>query len=193
MTVPNLPYNIIVPRAVACPRCMASNTRLNKPLAGVGTMESEKEIRQTKIAIIKIAYQRGHIPEDVFLDPDTLKAWWEALDDAKEKEILEDCSEYVQAEVAKQRRDKRKILLLPVFGLGFAIMGAIPGALIGFITGLFGFHLIAGIVGGIFFFITYPPSRRRRGSQVDALTYFLALCGAVGGGLACYFIGSLQQ
>ncbi len=54
-----------------------------------------------------------------------------------------------------------KILLLPVFGLSFAVMAAIPGALIGLITGLFGFHLIAGIIGGIFFFITYPAQRRR--------------------------------
>ena len=70
-------------------------------------------------------------------------------------------------------------------------MAAIPGALIGLITGLFGFHLIAAIVGGILFFFTYPLSRRRWGSKPDALTYFLALCGAVGGGVACYYVGSL--
>ena len=84
-----------------------------------------------------------------------------------------------------------KILMVPLMLLGFAIMAAIPGALIGLITGLFGVHLIAAIVGGIFFFITYPRSRRRWGSEPDALTYFLALCGAVGGGFACYFVGSL--
>ena len=86
----------------------------------------------------------------------------------------------------------RKILLLPIAGLSFAIMGAIPGALIGLITGHFwGIQLVAAIVGGIFFFVTYPPSRRRWGAEPDGLTYFLALCGAVGGGLACYFVGSL--
>lgn len=84
-----------------------------------------------------------------------------------------------------------KILLVPLMLLGFAVMAAIPGALIGLITGLFGFHLIAAIVGGILFFLTYPRSRRRWGSQPDALTYFLALFGAVGGGFACYFVGSL--
>jgi len=85
----------------------------------------------------------------------------------------------------------RKILVTPLGGIAFAIMVAIPGALIGLITGLFGFHLIASIIGGIFFFITYPRSRRRWGSGPDALTYFFALCGGVGGGLACYFVGNL--
>lgn len=85
----------------------------------------------------------------------------------------------------------KKILIVPLAPLGFAIMAAIPGALIGLVTGLFGFHLIAAIVGGIFFFITYPRSRRRWGAKPDLLTYFLALCGAFGGGLACYFVGSL--
>ncbi len=85
----------------------------------------------------------------------------------------------------------KKIFIILLRLLGFAIMGAIPGALIGLVTGFFGFHLIAAIFSGIFFFITYPRSRRRWGSQVDAFTYFLALCGAVGGGLACYFVGTL--
>ena len=85
----------------------------------------------------------------------------------------------------------RKILIVPAGGLGFAIMAAILGALIGVITGFFGFHLIAAIIGGIFFFITYPRSRIRWGSAPNALTYFLALCGGVGGGLACYFVGNL--
>ncbi|MCD6299659.1 MAG: hypothetical protein J7L78_00590 [Dehalococcoidales bacterium] len=48
-----------------------------------------------------------------------------------------------------------KILLVPLMLLGFAVMAAIPGALIGLITGLFGFQLIAAIVGGILFFFTY--------------------------------------
>lgn len=86
-----------------------------------------------------------------------------------------------------------KVLLIPIFGVGFALMAAIPGAIIGAITGLFNFHMIAAIVGGILFFITYPRSRRRWGSQPDTLTYFLALCGAVGGGLACYFVGNALQ
>ena len=85
----------------------------------------------------------------------------------------------------------RRILMIPIMLLGFAIMAAIPGAIIGLITGLFGFQLIAAIVGGVLFFFTYPRSRRRWGSEPDALTYFLALFGAVGGGFACYFVGSL--
>jgi len=82
------------------------------------------------------------------------------------------------------------ILLIPI---AFPLMGAIPGAIIGLITGLFGFHLIAAIIIGIFIFITYPRSRRRWGSEPDLLTYFLALCGAAGGGFACYFVGNLLQ
>ncbi len=82
------------------------------------------------------------------------------------------------------------ILLVPI---AFPLMGAIPGAIIGLITGLFGFHLIAAIVIGIFIFITYPRSRRRWGSEPDLLTYFFALCGAAGGGFACYFVGNLLQ
>ena len=85
----------------------------------------------------------------------------------------------------------RKILVILLGGLAFAVMTAIPGALIGLITGLFGLHLIAAIVGGILFFITYPRSRRRQGFKTDSLTYFNALCGAIGGGFACYFVGSL--
>lgn len=87
----------------------------------------------------------------------------------------------------------RRILLTVGGGVAFAIMAAIPGALIGLITGFFGFHKIAAIAGGIIFFITYPPSRRRWGAKPDALTYFFALCGGIGGGLACYFVGNLLQ
>jgi len=64
-----------------------------------------------------------------------------------------------------ESRGSWKILLLPICGLSFAIMGAIPGAIIGAITGLFDFHMIAAIVGGIFFFITYPAQRRKKGAS----------------------------
>jgi hypothetical protein len=73
----------------------------------------------------------------------------------------------------------------------FAVIAAIPGVLTGIITGLFHFNLIAAIVGGLLFFIVYPRFRKNRGGQVDALSYFLALCGGIGGGLACYFVGNL--
>ena len=85
----------------------------------------------------------------------------------------------------------KRILLIPLSGIGFAIMAAIPGALIGLITGLFHFNLVAAIVGGLLFFIIYPRFRRNRGGQIDALSYFLALCGGIGEGLSCYFIGNL--
>jgi hypothetical protein len=85
---------------------------------------------------------------------------------------------------------KRK-LAIPLFGLVFAVFGAIPGAVIGAITGLFGFHLVAAIAGGILFFFAYPASRRKHGFKTDGLTYFNALCVAVGGGITCSYVGSL--
>jgi len=87
----------------------------------------------------------------------------------------------------------RRILLTPIGGIVFVIMTAIPGALVGLVTGLLGFHKFAAIAGGIIFFITYPLQRRLKGLVTDALTYFLALCGGIGGGLACYFVGNLVQ
>lgn len=156
-------------------------------------MENEEETRQAGLSLLRVMYIRGHIPEEIYSDPNACMKWWEALDETKRNIILEDCSTSLQAEYDWQKREKWKILLIPAGGIGFALMAAVPGALIGLITGLFGFHLIAGIIGGIFFLMTYPRSRRRWGSQVDALTYFFALCGAVGGGLTCYFVGSLLQ
>ena len=77
-------------------------------------------------------------------------------------------------------------------GLGFAAMMAIPGALVGLVTGFFGFHAIAGAAGGMIFFIHYPIQRRQKGLETDALSYFYALCGGTGGGLACYLVGNLM-
>ncbi|MBA7476312.1 hypothetical protein ES707_11696 [subsurface metagenome] len=96
-------------------------------------------------------------------------------------------------EPSKYENNRKSVIGILLVPLAFPLMGAIPGAIIGLITGLFGFHLIAAIVIGIFIFITYPRSRRRWGSEPDLLTYFLALCGAAGGGFACYFVGNLLQ
>ena len=89
-----------------------------------------------------------------------------------------------------QRSGKRK-LTIPLFGILFAILTAIPGAITGVVTGLFGFHLVAAILGGSLFFFLYPWQRQRQGYKTDALSYFNALCGAIGGGLACFYIGQL--
>ncbi|MFC1972609.1 hypothetical protein ACFLVE_04320 [Chloroflexota bacterium] len=83
---------------------------------------------------------------------------------------------------------KRK-LAIPLFGIVFALFSAFPGALTGAITGFLGIHLVTAIVGGILFFILYPWQRRKQGYVVDGLTYFNAICGAVGGSLACFFVG----
>lgn len=76
-------------------------------------MENEDEIkRQAGEALLKIAYLRGHIPEDVFLDRNALTRWWDSLDEPKKSEILEDCATYIKAEDEQQKRGgwhKRKL------------------------------------------------------------------------------------
>jgi uncharacterized protein involved in cysteine biosynthesis len=89
-----------------------------------------------------------------------------------------------------ENNGKRKLAIL-LFALAFAVLGVIPGAVIGVITGFFGFHLVTAIAGSVIVFFAYPASRRKQGFKTDGLTYFNAFCTAVGGGLACFFVGSL--
>ena len=70
-----------------------------------------------------------------------------------------------------------KILLLVLVGLGWSwlvLVGiawvGLPGALISWITGFFGWHIVAAILWGLFILYTYPRSRRRWGGKVDVLT-----------------------
>ena len=111
----------------------------------------------------------------------------------------------------------RKILVAPIAGILFAtlyvfdairfavmspllavvfpaLLLALVGGLIGLITGFFwGVHLIAAVVGSIFFLITWPRSQRKQSLEMRALSYAQALWGAVALGLACYFVGSLVE
>ena len=111
----------------------------------------------------------------------------------------------------------RKILMAPIAVIIFAIMYvvdavrfaiispflafvipvivlAIVGSLFGLLTGfLWGAHLIAAIVIGIIFLVTWPRSQKKQGVKIHALSYAQAFWGGVAGGLACYFIGSLMD
>lgn len=82
------------------------------------------------------------------------------------------------------------VLVVPLGSLTFAVVGAILGALVGLVTGLLHLNVIAAIFCGLFFFITYPSSRRKWGYEPDVFTYLLALSGSAGGGLSIYFVGN---
>jgi len=86
---------------------------------------------------------------------------------------------------------RKRILKLVGWGLGYIAILAIPGAIIGLITGLLGYHRIAAVAGGILFFIAYPASRKKWGPGFDDITLLMAFCGAAGFGVACYMVGDL--
>ena len=72
------------------------------------------------------------------------------------------------------------------------IVLAIVGSLFGLLTGfLWDAHLIAAIVIGIIFLVTWPRSQKRQDLEIRALAYAQALWGGIAVGLACYFVGSL--
>ncbi|HEY51207.1 MAG TPA: hypothetical protein G4O20_05315 [Dehalococcoidia bacterium] len=86
---------------------------------------------------------------------------------------------------------RRRILKLVLWGFGYLVILAIPGAIIGFVTGFFSYHRIAAVAGGVLFFILYPASRRKWGPGLDDITLLMAFCGSIGVGLSCYIVGSL--
>lgn len=83
-----------------------------------------------------------------------------------------------------------RILLLLLVGVAWVV---VPGALIGWIAGFFGWHIVAAVLWGLFILNTYPRSRRRWGGKADALTYFLAFVQACIGGLAAFFVGQVTH
>lgn len=85
---------------------------------------------------------------------------------------------------------QRRILKTATWGLGYAAILAVPGAVIGFVSGLFRAYIIAAVASGMTFFLLYPAWRRVRGPGADFVTYFLALCGAIGVGVSCYLVGA---
>ncbi len=82
---------------------------------------------------------------------------------------------------------------IPILVLLAIAWVGLPGALIGWITGFFDFHIVAAILWGLFVLNTYPRSRRRWGGKVDALTYFLAFIQAGIGGAVVFFVGQVTH
>jgi len=86
--------------------------------------------------------------------------------------------------------DNMKIPLLVLAAVAWV---GVPGALVGWITGFIGLHIIGAVLWGLFILYTYPRSRHRWGGKVDALTYFLAFVQAGIGGLVAFFVGELTH
>ena len=86
-----------------------------------------------------------------------------------------------------------RIPFLVLVSLASVAWVGIPGALIGWIAGFFGWHVVAAVLWGLLILNTYPRSRRRWGGKVDALTYFLAFVQAGIGGLAAFFVGQVTH
>lgn len=71
-----------------------------------------------------------------------------------------------------------------------APLAAIPGAIVGLITGLFGVHLSAAIIWGVWTLFGYSRFGLKRFGPV---AYLDALTGAAAGGAAVYLIGNAVQ
>ena len=91
---------------------------------------------------------------------------------------------------ARQGNTPRRTFKLVKWGLGYALIMAVPGAIIGFISGLFNAHISIAVASGIVFFLLYPAWRRKRGPGADIITYYLAMCGGIGVGVSCYLVGT---
>ena len=87
----------------------------------------------------------------------------------------------------------RFAIISPFLAFVFPVIAlAVVGSLFGLLTGfLWGAQLVAAIVIGIIFLVTWPRSQKKQGVEIHALSYAQAFWGGVAGGLACYFIGSL--
>ena len=84
-----------------------------------------------------------------------------------------------------------QVMRLIVYGPAFALLWAIPGALVGLAGGYFNVHTGAAFGIAIAFILMYPRSRRRRGEPADYILYLMTAYGAAGIGFSCYFVGRL--
>ena len=75
-----------------------------------------------------------------------------------------------------------------LFGLAYIVA---PGALIGFIAGLFGVHHIAAIVWGLLILWTQARSWIR--GKVGARAYFLGAVMVIVGATSVFFVGNALQ
>jgi hypothetical protein len=91
---------------------------------------------------------------------------------------------------AQRQTGWRRLFKVMGWGLGYALVMAVPGAILGFIGGLFNAYVSIAVASGIVFFLLYPAWRRKRGPGTDIITYFLAMSGGVGLGVSCYLVGA---
>ena len=84
-----------------------------------------------------------------------------------------------------------QLLRMLIGGPFFALLWAIPGALVGAGAGFFDLHLGAALGLAIIFIFWYPRSRQRRGEPADFILYYVTACGAAGLGLGCYYVGGI--
>ena len=89
--------------------------------------------------------------------------------------------------------DLQTILRRAVGGLLFGLLWAFPGALFGLGAGYFALQIPVAIGSAVSFFMIYPRSLRKMGEMVDAYMYYMTVCGAVGSGLACFFVGNAVE
>ena len=82
-----------------------------------------------------------------------------------------------------------QLMRLMVYGPAFALLWAIPGALVGLGAGYFDVQTGAAFGLAIAFVLLYPRSRQRRGEPGDYILYLMTAYGAAGMGFACYFVG----
>jgi hypothetical protein len=82
-----------------------------------------------------------------------------------------------------------QLLRLIVYGPAFALLWALPGALVGLAAGYFEVQTGAAYGIAIAFILLYPRSRQRRGDPADYLLYLMTAFGATGMGMSCYFVG----
>ena len=87
----------------------------------------------------------------------------------------------------------RFAIISPFLAFVFPVIAlAVVGSLFGLLTGfLWGAQLIAAIVIGIIFLVTWPRSQKKQEVEIRALSYAQSFWGGIAGALACYFAGSL--
>jgi len=82
-----------------------------------------------------------------------------------------------------------QLLRMMIYGPAFALLWAIPGALVGLAAGYFDVQTGAAFGIAIAFILMYPRSRQRRGDPADYVLYLMTAFGATGMGVGCFLVG----